>query len=105
MVPLVPEVMALLAGLPGVNEWVFGRPLRGFDHIRKKLPAGDFTLHDLRRTARSGMAACGILDEIAERVLNHAPARLVAIYNRHRYEAEKREALRAWAAALMRIVT
>jgi integrase len=104
-VPLVPEVMALLAGLPRVNEWVFGRALRGFDHIRKKLPAGDWNIHDLRRTARSGMAACGVLDEVAERVLNHAPARLVATYNRHRYEAEKRGALLAWSDRVHEIVT
>jgi integrase len=96
--------MALLAALPRVNEWVFGRALRGFDHIRKKLPAGDIILHDLRRTARSGMAACGVLDEVAERVLNHAPARLIGVYNRHTYEAEKRAALQAWADRLRLIV-
>jgi integrase len=103
-VPLVPEVMALLAGLPRVNDFVFGRPIGGFDHIRKKLPAGEYNLHDLRRTARSGMAACGVMDEVAERVLNHAPTRLVATYNRHRYEAEMRAALQAWSDRVHEVV-
>jgi integrase len=58
----------------------------------------DWTPHDLRRTARTGMAALGVSDAVAERVLNHvAGDRMVAVYNRHAYSAEMASALDRWA--------
>ncbi len=63
------------------------------------LPA--FTLHDLRRTAASGMARLGIAPHVVERVLNHSSGTIkgvAAIYNRHDYAPEMRHALNAWAA-------
>ena len=58
-------------------------------------------LHDLRRTAASGMARMGIPVHVIEAVLNHrsgAISGVAAIYNRHSYLPEKRRALEAWAA-------
>jgi integrase len=58
----------------------------------------DWTPHDLRRTARTGMASLGVSDTVAERVLNHvAGDRMVAVYNRHAYSAEMSNALDRWA--------
>lgn len=64
-----------------------------------------WTPHDLRRTCRTHLAACGIADEIAERVIGHAPRGIVATYNLHRYQAEIRAALEAWCERLLGIVT
>ncbi len=59
-----------------------------------------FTLHDLRRTVRTGLARLGIRPDIAERCLNHAQPGIIATYDTHQYLGEKRAALNQWAAHL-----
>lgn len=58
---------------------------------------GAFTLHDLRRTVRTGLAKLGIRPDVAERCLNHAQPGSVATYDTHQYLGEKRDALTRWA--------
>ena len=67
-----------------------------------KLP--NWTLHDLRRTARSLMSRAGITSHIAERVLGHTIKGVEGTYDRHAYDAEKAHALAALAALVGRIV-
>jgi integrase len=58
-----------------------------------------WTLHDLRRTAASGMARLGIALPVIEKALNHSSgsfAGIVAVYQRHHFSDEKRIALEAW---------
>jgi integrase len=62
----------------------------------KKLGIAAFTLHDLRRTCRTGLARLKIAPHIAERVLNHAQERIPGTYDTHDYLDEKREALDKW---------
>jgi hypothetical protein len=59
-----------------------------------------FTLHDLRRTVRTGLSRLKIQPHVAERVLNHAQPGIAAVYDVHAYQDEKREALDKWAAHL-----
>lgn len=57
-------------------------------------------LHDLRRTAASGMARMGVGIHVVEKILNHVTGSLsgvAGIYNRHNYQDEMRQALQAWA--------
>jgi len=64
-------------------------------------------IHDLRRTAASGMAGLGIAPHVVEAVLNHRSGTIrgvAAVYNRYSYAAEKRQALDAWARRLEAIV-
>lgn len=68
-----------------------------------KVGVAAFTLHDLRRTARTGLARLKIAPHIAERVLNHAQPSIAATYDTHTYLDEKRDALTAWAAHLERL--
>jgi integrase len=71
-------------------------------------PPERWTIHDLRRTAASGMAGLGIAPHVVEAVLNHKSGTIkgvAAVYNRYSYSAEKRAALEAWARALDAIVT
>lgn len=59
-----------------------------------------WTWHDLRRTAATGMARLGIPVRITEAALNHVSGPgggIVAVYQRHDYADEKRQALEAWA--------
>lgn len=65
---------------------------------------GHWHPHDLRRTARTEIAACGFPAEVAERVIGHVAPGMVDVYDQHRYEAEKREALEAWERRLTTIV-
>lgn len=59
-----------------------------------------FTLHDLRRTCRTGLSRLKVEPHIAERVLNHVQPGIVGVYDRFAYLEEKREALERWAAHL-----
>jgi integrase len=60
----------------------------------------NFTIHDLRRTARTHLAALGVDPHIAERCLNHKIEGVEGIYNRHDYFPERRGALVKWAGFL-----
>lgn len=53
----------------------------------------NFTIHDLRRTARTHLEALGVNPIVAERCLNHRIKGVEGIYNRHQYLEERREAL------------
>ena len=58
-----------------------------------------WTLHDLRRTAATGMADIGVQPHIIEAVLNHISGHKVGvagIYNRSSYEREVKAALALW---------
>jgi integrase len=62
-----------------------------------------FTIHDLRRTARTHLEALGVAPHIAERCLNHKIKGVEGIYNRHDYFEERKAALNAWAALLTQL--
>lgn len=57
--------------------------------------------HDLRRTARTGLAAAGVSETVAEAVIGHVRQGIVGVYDRHRYDHEKRAALEAWERRLL----
>lgn len=108
---------AALAELPGVavegSPWVFPAS-RGDGHrrieskakVRLDAAAGfvGWTLHDLRRTARTLMSRAGVASDTAERVLGHQQEGVEGIYDRHAYVDEKAAALAALAALVGRIV-
>jgi integrase len=59
-----------------------------------------WTLHDLRRTAATGMAKLKIFPHVTDKVLNHVSGTIsgvAAIYNRFEYLDERRDALDAWS--------
>ncbi|MDP9090412.1 MAG: tyrosine-type recombinase/integrase [Pseudomonadota bacterium] len=70
----------------------------------QKLGIAKFTLHDLRRTCRTGLAKLGVVPHIAERVLNHAQEKITGTYDTHGYLDEKRTALTKWGAHLTDLV-
>ena len=65
-----------------------------------RLGLSDFRGHDLRRTAASRMASAGCSRLVIGKVLNHAEPGVTAVYDRHTYDAEKRQALQTWARSL-----
>jgi integrase len=94
------------------NRFIFAG--RGDSHINgfskakaqfdAKLDIQHWTLHDLRRTARSLMARAGVLDRVAERTLGHIMGGVEGIYNRHEYRQEKAHALKALAGLIGNIL-
>lgn len=66
-------------------------------------PWGRWTPHDLRRTMRTGLSACRVRPDIAELTIGHTKRGIVAVYDQHGFEAERRAALEAWEARLLRI--
>ena len=64
-----------------------------------------FTPHDLRRTAASMMTASGIQRLTVAKVLNHVETGGTAVYDRHSYDKEKRQALETWERKLRGILT
>lgn len=58
------------------------------------LPVTNWTPHNLRRTARTLLAQLGCINEVAEAIVGHMPAEIVATYNAHTYDAERQQWLR-----------
>jgi integrase len=106
-VPLSAQALAVVAGLPRLVEVdrVFGRrPFKSFYYLREQLAessgVSEWTLHDIRRTVASGLQRLGVRLEVTEAVLNHksgSVSGITAVYQRHDYAAEKRDALVRWA--------
>ena len=60
--------------------------------------------HDLRRTARTNMPRVGVSDEHAEEILNHTKPGIIGVYNKYRYDNEKKAALLKWEALLLELL-
>jgi integrase len=114
-VPLAPQALALLQGLPRFSgKYVFSlkggvRPVGGFDRPKLRLDEAsgvkEWRLHDLRRTARSGFSALsGFEDHVREAVLDHRRNGIARTYDLHKYRDEKRALLTAWEERLLAIV-
>ena len=114
--PLALEIVQVQPHLRG-NPYVFAsRPSKHFNawsqsksgldnELKKVLPdMQSWTIHDLRRTARSLMSRAGVRPDIAERVLGHAITGVEGVYDRHHYEAHKADALNRLGALIQTIV-
>ena len=133
VVPLSDDVLAVLATLPRFNSGdflfsaTFGKTrIRGFTKVKRRLDEKMLTIlremaqsrsddpkavelvpfvqHDLRRTVRTRLSALKVQDHIAEMVIGHGRKGIARIYDQHRFEDEKRDALTRWAMLLRSIV-
>jgi hypothetical protein len=112
--PLSTAAQEVLAKLPhiGRHGYIFtmdgNRPLRGFSQLKRRFNHAcgvtGWTLHDLRRTARSLMSRAGVLTDHAERCLGHVMPGVRGTYDRHEYHEDKKRAFEALAAQIARIV-
>jgi integrase len=111
--PLSKAAMAVLeeqrrAACPFVFSVNGKRPITGFSEAKgafdKALPLPRWTLHDLRRTARSLMSRAGVPTDHAERCLGHVIGGVRGVYDRYEYYAEKQLAYEALAGQIDRIV-
>lgn len=124
LAPLAVEIFEKLPHLTGKKGWVFttclggaDTPVSGFGRGRQRITAAmiaisgeevaPFTLHDLRRSAATGMAALGIAPHVVDKILNHSSGKIsgvARIYNRYEFVAERKAALEAWASHVDRLI-
>ena len=95
------------------NDFVFpaefgNKPMNAFsqrkEQLAKILPIPHWTLHDLRRTARTLMSDIGIMPHIAERTLGHKIKGVEGAYDRHKYTVQKSKALEQLADKIGMII-
>jgi integrase len=124
--PYGPTAAAILKHIPDQGDCLFpasrshvrGKPTTTFNGWPKHKEAFDkacgvsgWTLHDLRRTFATGLAALKVPPHIVERLLNHkfgslqnqtdgTVSAVAEIYNRHLYMNEMREAIKTWETRL-----
>lgn len=117
LVPLTASMLAILGDRPQTDRPVFAtdramlEPRTLAKLLREALAAAPikvepFTVHDLRRTVETNLAAAGVGAEVRDRVLNHAPRGTGARhYNAHDYASDKRVALETWERRLHSLLT
>ncbi len=121
-VPLSPLAVRLIAEtiiMSDHSEWLFPNPTndgsidphaatKAVGRSRDKIGIEDFRVHDLRRTAATYMAECGVSEYTIGLVLNHQSTRRGTVtgkvYNQYSYDKEKREALNKWDKRLWSIL-
>jgi integrase len=128
-IPLSMAALALIEAQPKFDDcdYVFPSraktPYSGFGKSKAKLDKAVFaslnkrakkgakveavpnwTLHDLRRTAKTLMVRAGVRPDISERVLGHVIGGVEGTYDRHSYADEKRDALEKLATMIEHIL-
>jgi integrase len=114
-VPIVGEAYQILKPLDsGSSEYVFpGRtvrkpissPQKSLARITQKSGVS-FRVHDLRRTVGTNLARLGVDRTVIKKVLNHSEkGDVTAIYDRHSYDDQKRDALSRWDRRLTEVIT
>ena len=113
---LPPLAMEILRSVPRRGDCVFGKNGKGFarwsfwaEKLRARLGGSvrPWRLHDLRRSAATGMAEIGVQPHIIEAILNHVSGHkggVAGIYNRAAYAEPMRAALERWADHIAAII-
>lgn len=73
----------------------------------EKAAIEEWNLHDLRRTAATGMARLNVPPHVVDKILNHVSGTIrgvAAVYNRHAYVEERKAALEAWGRYVESVV-
>jgi integrase len=116
LVPLTPQAEAIINSLPVIGSADRGpvftasgaRPLTAFGYLKaefdRECGVTDYTIHDLRRTARTLLSQAGVLPDHAERVLAHKIGGVRGVYDKYAFRKEKRDALERLAALIERII-
>ena len=112
------DVLELMRAVNGNKTFVFNSPVlddapvdeikRSVKNVRDASGVSDFRLHDMRRTAATYMAMLNVDRTVLGKILNHkglaGDGQVTAIYDRHSYMREKRQALQKWSNHLQRIL-
>jgi integrase len=115
VVPLSMQAAALIAAMPQNGEYVWGHsPISHFHRIKSALDAHmpdvpkGWVVHDIRRTAASGMARIGVAVPVIEKILAHRGGTFRGVagtYQRHSFLPEMGAALQQWADHIDHLVS
>lgn len=112
IVPLSEFSWEILETIPKLGEFVFtidgkipyaGQSKMG-EALRKASGVQGWTLHDLRRTGRTGLSRLKVPSMVSELVINHGRDSLQKTYDLHEFLDEKRDALERWSNHVRNIV-
>ena len=114
-IPMSSTVRSILeARQQNGRDHVFGISQRGFSGWSKaklrldeaiRIPA--WRVHDLRRTAATGLGELGIFPHVIEAILNHVSGTrsgVAGLYNKAAHETEKASALQRWSEHVAALV-
>ena len=118
VVPMVPLAQSIIAAMPRIADcpYVFttnGKaPVAIGSKVKNRLDEAmgvrEWRIHDLRRTAVTGMAELGIRPDVIELCVNHVSGTrggIAGVYNRSELLPERRAALERWAVQVQGIVS
>jgi integrase len=116
VVHLSEQSVAVLKRATRQGLFVFSRfgtkPFQEFSSAKRSIDqtsgVREWRLHDLRRTCVSGMARLGVAPHVADKILNHQAgtiAGVAAVYQRHDFLAERRNALERWGAHVAQVLS
>jgi len=108
-------VTEILERIPHASKYIFpsgsekGTVFNGWGKSKARIDAelknvSPYTLHDLRRTFATAHAKIGTPIHVTEKLLNHVSGTIsgvAAVYNRHSYLDEMREAIKRYDAYLI----
>jgi integrase len=115
-VPMPSLAREIIAARPVDHEHVFSfnsrAPVTGWADAKRRIDARmpgvkPWRIHDLRRTAVTGMARAGADLHVIERAINHVSGSfggIVGVYQKHRYADQVAAALEAWSNLLRDII-
>jgi integrase len=115
IVHLSEQTLAILKRQNRQGAFVFSllgkKPFQRFSMGKQELDqlsgVAGWRIHDLRRTCVSGMARLGIAPHVADKILNHQSGTIsgvAAVYQRHDFIAERRDALDRWGVHVAAIL-
>jgi integrase len=116
IVPLAPDMLALLQALPHFagGDFVFSttggqKAVNGFSSAKERIDelsgVTGWKFHDLRRTARTHFSALPVQDTVRELIIAHAQQGIKRVYDLFAYLDEKRECLTLWENRLRGIIS
>jgi integrase len=127
-VPLPTVVQNIISAVPSGRQIIFSTtgttPPSGWSRAKRRLDVAmlavaraergpeaiipQFRLHDLRRTAVTGMAELGIRSDVIELTVNHISGHrggIAGVYNRSELLAERKVALERWSTHVTALVS
>jgi integrase len=107
--PLIPAALAIVTKQDSFNEFVFSSDQSKSGHIEQAALLRwcvrnkcEWRPHDIRRAVATGLSGLRIPRIVIQQVLAHLEQSATAIYDRHRYIDEMRDALNQWYGKLQK---
>jgi integrase len=115
VIPIIPMIRDVIQGIPAFksdflfpHRWNPAKPYNGWSKSKRELdtstPLEPWTLHDLRRSFATHLAALDTPIHVTERLLNHSTGTIsgvAAVYNKYSYMDEMRTAHKAYHEFLL----